>query len=91
MNVLIIAYTKESAQIANKIAETINGCIYIVQAPKDRKAYWQFLNTKAADFGVEYVVEVSTHSKYCFTYRNVHDIFYTHEVTSIEDNFNPQY
>ena len=85
MNVLIIAYSKQSLPIANEIAEAINGCIHIVQAPQSRQDYWQFLTAKAAEFGADYVIEVSANSKYHFRYRNVHDLFHAHEATSLQD------
>lgn len=85
MNVLIIAYTPQSTPIAYEVAEAINGCIYVTQAPPLRQDYWAFLTAKATEFGADYVIEVSANSKYHFRYRNVRDLFHAYEATCIED------
>lgn len=86
MKVLIIEYSKQSIPIANNIANTINGCVYIRKAPQSRKAYWEFLTSEAAEFKADYVIEVSAKSKHRYRYRNVHDIFRAH---STKGPFNP--
>ena len=73
MKVLIIPYTHNRLKVANQIANTINGCIQIIQAPPNSAEYWSFLVTEANKFGADYIIEIGNSSNY--KYRNVNDIF----------------